>query len=62
MTVFGISVDEALQKNAQSLYEKTGKVPEGYILNADGQVIKEKISKEPTKEETKEDNVESMEL
>ena len=53
-----ISVDEALQKNAQSLYEKTGRVPEGYILNADGQVIKEKISKETPKV----DKVEEMEL
>ena len=57
-----ISVDEALQRNAKALYERTGKIPEGYILNADGQVIKERINENTAKEEPEEIKVESMEL
>jgi len=37
-----VSMEEALQKNAQQLYERTGKVPNGYVLGEDGQVFKEK--------------------
>lgn len=51
-----ISVDEALQKNAQALYEKTGKVPEGYMLNQDGKVIKERSSGEISKDEPQENS------
>ena len=36
------SIEEAGQRNAQILYEKTGKVPEGYNLSDAGQVIKDK--------------------
>jgi len=36
-----ISMEEALQKNAQQLYERTGEVPNGYALGEDGQVFRE---------------------
>lgn len=36
-----VSAEEALQKNAQQLYEKTGEVPNGYALGEDGQVFRE---------------------
>ena len=57
-----ISIDDALQRNAQSLYEKTGNVPEGYTLNQDGQVMKEKSNEDTPKIEPKESAVEDMEL
>ena len=36
-----VSIEEALQKNAQQLYERTGEVPNGYALGEDGQVFRE---------------------
>ena len=36
-----VSIEDALQKNAQQLYEKTGEVPNGYALGEDGQVFRE---------------------
>ena len=29
------------KKNAQILYERTGNLPEGYILNEEGKVVKD---------------------
>lgn len=57
-----VSIDEALQRNAQSLYERTGKVPEGYTLNQDGQVMKEKNNEDTSKVEPKESTIEDMQL
>lgn len=57
-----ISVDEALQRNAQSLYEKTGKVPEGYNLNQDGKVIKDKHIDDVKRIDPNENAVEDMEI
>ena len=36
-----VSNEEALRRNAQRLYEKTGQVPQGYVLQEDGQVDRE---------------------
>ena len=42
-----VSIQEAVQRNAQILYEKTGNIPEGYILTEEGKVIKdEKVQRE----------------
>lgn len=35
------SIEDAIQKNAQILYERTGNLPEGYILNEEGKVVKD---------------------
>ena len=57
-----VTIDEALQRNAQSLYEKTGRVPEGYTLNQDGQVIKERSNEDVPEVEPKESVIEGVEL
>lgn len=41
-----VSIEEALQKNAQQLYERTGEVPNGYALGEDGQVYRDRNEKQ----------------
>ena len=41
-----VSMEEALRRNAQALYERTGQVPNGYILQ-NGQVIKNAETSKP---------------
>lgn len=47
-----VSMEEALRRNAQALYERTGKVPNGYTLQ-NGQVIKDKSAENTSKPEQK---------
>ena len=35
-----------IQKNAQILYERTGNLPEGYILNEEGKVVKDSTTQD----------------
>lgn len=57
-----ISIDEALQRNAQSLYERTGNIPEGYTLDKDGQVRKDRNLEDTPKVEPKETSEHDMQL
>lgn len=36
-----VSQEEALLRSAQTVYEKTGNVPDGYSLNEDGKIIRD---------------------
>ena len=40
------SIEDAIQKNAQILYERTGNLPEGYILNEEGKVVKDSTTQD----------------
>lgn len=51
------SLDDALRKNAEQLYKKTGQIPNGYILNEDGRLIKDENLKQHSERKSKETSI-----
>lgn len=58
-----VSIEEAIQRNAQIVYEKTGNIPEGYILTDEGKVIRDKrAQKENDSRQEEKSTDDSMQL
>lgn len=57
-----VSHEEALLRSAQTIYDKTGNVPEGYILNEDGKIIRDETVVKTQQVDTPENSKEGLEI